>query len=173
MNSQHFFKPAEEVRAEPYQYKACGLDNIFLLNGYDVEYHDGERHVFVRDMDELHKAIGRHIVLKRKGLTGQEVRFLRNTLDLTQSELADQLGNNAQSIARWEKGQSEIPGDAEKLLRVIFFAKLATDEELKALREFINNTLEELDEIDESVTSPARFILNDHWKESVCQAACM
>jgi len=170
MNIAHFFKPAEEFR-DPYHYKACGLDNIYLLNGYDIEEHDADKHVFVRNMEGLHKAIGRYIVTKRKGLTGQEIRFLRNTLNLTQSELADQLGNNAQSIARWEKGQAEIPGDAEKLLRVFFFAKLVTRDELEALRALILQRLAELDEIDENVTAPAKFILDGHWTEKVPREA--
>jgi DNA-binding transcriptional regulator YiaG len=145
------------------------LDNIYLLNGYDIEEHDGERYVFVRHMDELHVAIGRHIVTKRKGLTGQEIRFLRNTLNLTQSELAKELGNNPQSIVRWEKGQVALPGPAEKLLRVFFFAKLLTEEDL---RDLILQTLGELDDIDESTTMPAKFILNDHWTENVPHMAC-
>jgi DNA-binding transcriptional regulator YiaG len=171
MRREHFFKPEEEVR-DPYHYKACGLDNIYLLNGYYAEEHDGERHVFVRDADELHIAIGRHIVTKRKGLTGNEIRFLRNTLNMTQSELANELGNNSQSIARWEKGQIDIPGDAEKLLRVFFFAKLAADDELDALRDLILQKLTELDELDENVTMPAKFILHGHWREKVPQALC-
>jgi DNA-binding transcriptional regulator YiaG len=171
MTREHFFKPAEEFR-DPYHYKACGLDNIYLLNGYEPEDHDGERHIFVRNADELHKAIGRHIVTKRKGLTGQEIRFLRNTLEMTQSELASELGNNAQSIARWEKGQVDIPGDAEKLLRVFFFARLASNDELEELRDLILGTLSELDEIDENEIEPANFVLNGSWTENVPQAAC-
>ncbi len=165
--SDHFFRIGEEVRSEPYHYKACGLDGIYLLNGYDVKKHEGERHVFVRNVDELHMAIGRHIVSKRKGLTGKDVKFLRNTLDLTQSALAGRLGNNPQSIARWEKGQCEIPGDAEKLLRIIFFACLATDEELELLRDLILETLEELDLVDESAMTATQFQLDDHWKEAI------
>jgi hypothetical protein len=74
MTRRHFFKPAEEFR-DPYRYKACGLDNIYLLNGYDVEEHDGEKHVFVRNMEELHKAIGCHITPKRKGRRFRMGRF--------------------------------------------------------------------------------------------------
>src|SRR5271155_1684552 len=96
MNRENFFRPSEEVR-EPYHYRACGLENIFLLNGYDFDQHDGERHVFVREVEGLHQAIGRHLVCGRKALTGQEIRFLRKTIDLTQEELAEKLGNNAQS----------------------------------------------------------------------------
>ncbi len=166
MTREHFFETAEEFR-NLYHYRACGLDNIYLLNGYNIEEHDGETHVFIRNIDELHKVIGRHIVTRRKGLAGAEIRFLRNTLNLTQSELASELGNNAQSIARWEKSQAEIPGHAEKLLRVFFFAKLASNDELALLRDLIVEKLVELDEIDESETPPVKFILGERWIEDV------
>lgn len=86
------------MRPEPYHYKACGLEGIYLLNGYTVEEHDGERHVFVENVDELHKAIGRHIISKRKGLTGAEIRFLRNTLD------TGHLGRQSSAHARCAAG---------------------------------------------------------------------
>jgi len=164
MKRENFFRPSEEVR-DPYHYTACGLQNIYLLNGYDFGEHDGERHVFIRSLDALHQAIGRHLVLKRKALTGAEIKFLRKTIDLTQEELAEALGNNAQSIARWEKGQITIPGDAEKLLRVVFFARLTTEEELRALRDLIVDGLVELDAFDEDVTPCASFTLNETWTE--------
>lgn len=131
--SETFYLTSEEVRNEPVLYRACGLDEIYLLNGYDLEDHDGEQHLSVQKMEELHQAIGRHLVTHRKGLAPKEIRFLRNTMDLTQAELAARLGNNAQSVARWEKGECEVPGASEKLLRVVFLASLLTDEELDAL----------------------------------------
>ncbi len=155
----------EEVRKEPMPYRACGLDGIYLLNGYSVEPHDGEDHFSVTKMEELHQAIGRHLVTRRKGLAPKEIRFLRNTMDLTQADLASHLGNNAQSVARWEKGECEIPGTAEKLLRVVFLAHLMGDDELSVLRSFLTKALDTLDEMDETEPSQARFEWDDKWSE--------
>jgi len=98
MSTDSFFLTGEDVSAKPYLYRACGLDGIYLMNGYTVETHDGEEHVAVSDIDGLHKAIGRHLVTFRKALSPKEIRFLRNTLDLTQAELAQRLGNTTNPL---------------------------------------------------------------------------
>lgn len=163
--TDNFILTGEEITKEPYRYRACGLDGIYLLNGYHVEDHDDETHVSVSDVDGLHQAIGRHLVVHRKGLSPKEVRFLRNTMNLTQAELAERLGNNSQSVARWEKGECEMPGTAEKLLRAIFLASLLTEGELVGLREFLNSRLDELDELDELNAPEAKFQFEEHWAE--------
>src|SRR5208282_6938889 len=73
---------------EPVQYLGCGLDNIWLASGYHKETVDGEMVITVRDLDGLHKAIGRFLVKRKKLFNGKEIRFLRQQMDLTQSELA-------------------------------------------------------------------------------------
>jgi DNA-binding transcriptional regulator YiaG len=163
--SETFYLNNEDVRNEPVLYRACGLDEIYLLNGYNLEEHDGEQFLSITKMDELHMAIGRHLVTQRKGLSPKEVRFLRKTMNMTQAELASLLGNNAQSVARWEKGQCEVPGASEKLLRLTFLANLMSDEELHALRDFLINKLGALDEMDETGTVQGRFQLGDKWFE--------
>jgi DNA-binding transcriptional regulator YiaG len=163
--SETFYLTSEDVRKEPVPYRACGLDEIYLLNGYDLEDHDGEQYMSVQKMEELHQAIGRHLVTHRKGLAPKEIRFLRNTMNLTQAELASRLGNNAQSVARWEKGECEVPGASEKLLRVVFLAPLLSDTEMAALKDFLNNSLSALDELDETATVQGRFELGDMWHE--------
>lgn len=41
------------IAAEPLHYRACGLDGIYLLNGYAIEEHDGETAIAVTDVDGL------------------------------------------------------------------------------------------------------------------------
>lgn len=166
MNREDFYLTGEEVRPVPVLYRACGLDGIYLHNGYKIDEHDGEQHMAVTNMEGLHQAIGRHLVIHRKGLAPKEIRFLRNTMNLTQAELAERLGNNAQSVARWEKGECEMPGTAEKLLRAVYLASLMDDNELSVLREFLNSRLDELDRFDELVEQDARFEWDDEWKEA-------
>jgi putative transcriptional regulator len=105
---------------KPYHYPQCGLDDVFLLNGYarhQTPYGDG---VTVENAEGLHEAIAQHLCLNKAFLNGKEFRFLRKLLDLTQAELAVVLGCDVQSVARWEKGKSEVNGAADKLLRLLY-----------------------------------------------------
>jgi len=166
MTPDSFYLSGEDPCAEPYRYRACGLEGIYLLNGYLRESHDGEEHVTITDVDGLHQEIGRHLVLHRKALSPKEIRFLRNTMDLTQSELAERLGNTSQSVARWEKGECEIPGAAEKLLRANFILSLMTKEEIAQILKQLEALLVrgELDQMD-SNEHPAQFELFGSWAE--------
>lgn len=156
----------EDIHAsEPYHYRSCGLDGIYLLNGFDTKVHDGEEHVSIKDIDGLHMAIGRYLVMHRKALAPEEIRFLRRTMDLSQAELGEAVGKTNQSVARWEKGESGIPATAEKLLRAIFIARLPDDDALDALRDFLAARLEELDTFDEVADRPVQFELAGAWKE--------
>lgn len=168
-----FYKPGEEQIRPPRPYKGCGLDNIFLLNGYAIKIYDGEEYMSVTDVDGLHKAIGRHLVLHRKGLAPKEIRFLRKTMQLTQAELAARLGNDAQSVARWEKGVCEMPGSAEKLLRAFFLAHNIVNEndDLLVLKRLIVSLLDELDSVDEAQPRQASFRLSNRWDEADKKAA--
>lgn len=130
----------DQIR-EPIQYLGCGLDNIWLASGYDLETIDGEPCITVRDLDGLHQEIGRSLVKRKKLLTGKEIRFLRLQMDLTQSELARLVGCEAQQIARYEKEQNKMPGPADRVLRMLYRDHL--DDHSSA-----RSVLEALDELD-------------------------
>jgi transcriptional regulator with XRE-family HTH domain len=42
-------------------------------------------------------------------MTGEQLRIIREDLDLTQEQLADMLDINRRTISRWEQGQIPIP----------------------------------------------------------------
>ncbi len=131
----------EELK-EPLHYPDCGLDDVYLLNGYEIENTSYGMGVTVQDVDGLRKAIARDLATRKKVLNGKEVRFLRKQMDLTQSELGRLVGLDAQSVARWEKGQRVLKkGPAELLLRVVY---TGTDQgKINPLE--ILRTLDELD----------------------------
>ena len=104
----------------PLHYNWCGLDDVFLVSGYECHQTDDGEDVVIQDLDGLHRAIGLHLAEHKKALNGKEIRFLRHAMDLTQSELSDLLGVNDQTVARWEKQETDIPAPAELLLRVLF-----------------------------------------------------
>jgi DNA-binding transcriptional regulator YiaG len=109
---------------EPLHYKLCGLDDVYLVSGYDwVPADDSTCDLVVQDIDGLHRVIADCLVRERKSLSGKEFRFLRKRLDMTQLELAIELGTTDQAIARWEKGETRVPGPADTALRFYYLAK--------------------------------------------------
>lgn len=103
-----------------YHYTRCGLDYVYLSNGYRLHETSHGRGVAIEDVDGLHRSIAADIVRHRAQLQGQDVRFLRKEMDLSQQGLAILMGVDAQTVARWEKGRTTIPGPADRLLRVIY-----------------------------------------------------
>jgi putative transcriptional regulator len=75
--------------------------------------------VAIENTDGLHRAIARRLLDETGHLTGPEFRFLRLELDMSQAALASILGNDAQSIALWEK-RSRVPRWADRFMRAIY-----------------------------------------------------
>lgn len=140
MTARREFRHRGEADGAPYRYTECGLDGIYLRSGYTVHKTPYGEGVSVRNTEDLHKAIGLYLVEHRKALSGKEVRFLRNALDLTQSELAQLLGCDSQTVARWEKEQTEMPPATDRLLRLLFL------EDVAGVRVKVKNMLETFDE---------------------------
>ena len=101
-----------------FRYKGCALPNVYLVNGYEIistPYGEG---VKIHDLEGLHAAIGEAVVSNPAPLTGQEFRFLRQELDLSQAALGGIIGRSEQSVARWEKGS--VDPAADRLMRIFY-----------------------------------------------------
>jgi putative transcriptional regulator len=133
------WRHGEEEPRQPYHYTECGLDAVFLINGYEVHETPYGRGVSVKDVDGLHKAIGCWIANGKKALDGKEVRFLRKEMDLAQSEVGDILSVSVQTVARWEKGQCDMPGPAEIMLRVIYLQHIGGKINVRKLAEHLRS----------------------------------
>jgi DNA-binding transcriptional regulator YiaG len=161
----------QEVMAEPYHYKMCGLDDIYLLNG--VDFHDGEygRGVSIHNVEDLHREIGLHLILHRKALSPKEIRFLRKQMEFTQTELGKCLGVTSQTVARYEKGETEIPGPVDHLMRFLFVFHLMPAEQRAKLLEDILEAQKELQEMDDAPPSPVYFQSTPEGWDKACRAA--
>lgn len=143
---------------EPVSYPGCGLDDIWLASGYDLETIDGELTIKVRNLDGLREAIGRSLVKRKKLLSGKEIRFLRHEMELTQTKLAQLVGSDAQQIARYEKGQTRMPGPVDRLLRMLFREHLGDPT-------FVRELLEAVDQLDGHIGDKQIFDETpDGWK---------
>lgn len=113
-----------------YHYTECGLDNVYLLNGFEFTATPYGRGVSIHDVDGLHAAIGMKLAEQTSTLEGKEVRFLRHELDLSQKILAGLLAVDEQSVARWEKGKTKIPGPAQRLLSSVYREMITGDSKI-------------------------------------------
>lgn len=142
MKTANVFRFKGEEDKEPLHYTGCGLDDIYLFSGYTiVETPHGEG-LSIKKLDELHEAIGYRLVTQKKTFSGKELRFLRKQMDLTQSELGKLVVLSSQQVARWEKGESDISGPADILLRLLYLDHIG-DKQIN-IREVLKN-LEETD----------------------------
>ena len=112
MTTPELYAIGQDAKAsKPYHYTECGLDNIYLLDGFDVEEMDGEKYVSITDVDGLWKAIGLNLVANRKTFSPEEIRFIRTQMSKTQAELAALLRVDDQTVARRVgKRKCKLPG---------------------------------------------------------------
>jgi len=104
----------------PHHYTQCGLGNVYLRNGFEVVSTKYGEAIRIHDIDGLHGAIGMYLIREKKQLDGREIRFLRHEMALSQNTLGNLLDKSAQSVARWEKGQTKMDGPADRLLRLLY-----------------------------------------------------
>jgi len=146
-----------EASTEPLHYKMCGLDDVYLMNGFKVHETAYGRGVAVENADELHRAIGMYLVRHRKVLSPKEFKFLRKSIKLTQEDLAECLGVTSQTIARYEKGQTEVPGPADRLTRMIYVIHLIPEPDRARVIKEIMDSVREMGEMDETIDDPVYF----------------
>src|SRR4051812_470100 len=84
-------------RFDMYHYTECGLQKVWLENGYTVTQTPYGKGVSIRNVSGLHRLIGRALS-QRPGLTGAELRFLRKEMELSQGALADMVGVSEQNV---------------------------------------------------------------------------
>lgn len=124
----------DSEKREPLHYTWSGLEDIYLCSGYErVPADDGSDDIVIHELDGLHRAIGYYLVSEKKTLGGNEVRFLRRQMDLTQADLGDLLRVTDQSVARWEKGEIPFKGPADLLLRAIYLGHISEKVDVREL----------------------------------------
>jgi DNA-binding transcriptional regulator YiaG len=110
-----------------YRYTESGLDNV-LIQGMLLRIdEDGDEVVAIPNVNGLHRVIAHGIVQQTGGLTPRELRFLRTEIGLTQAQLAEVVHVDAQTVGRWERGETPLQPSAEALIRLLVVDKLSLD----------------------------------------------
>lgn len=84
-----------------------GLEYVEVQNVPMNHYPDLGFAVHSKVMGEVEKLLAREFILKHYQLRGQEVKFLRALLGLSQRQLAEKLHMSHVAILKWEKAKSQ------------------------------------------------------------------
>jgi len=104
---------------EIYHYTECGLNNQFLINGFEFVETEYGPSVFINNVEGLHYEIARSIAEAQPHISGKEFKFIRKQMGLTQKKIGEIYGCDAQTVARWEKvGRVNKPAD--RFIRYLF-----------------------------------------------------
>lgn len=123
-----------------YHYAESGLSNIYLKNGFVSETIDGEEYISIDDMQGLHNTIAQVIVDNNRPLNNEEFKFLRIQLNVSQKLLGKRFGVSEQTIARYEKGQSDIPRTTDAALRSLYMESLDKNNPVSYFLDLLSDT---------------------------------
>ena len=131
-----------EVReGQTYQYKECGLDNVYFENiELRVCEACGAATPRIRRILDLHTTIARAVALKPGPLSGAEIRFLRKHLGLKAREWAALLRIDQATLSRWENGAQQIGPQADTLIRLPYL-RVFEEREGKRIPEAVSERL--------------------------------
>jgi DNA-binding transcriptional regulator YiaG len=97
-------------------YTDSGLEHVYLRN-VTVEECGCAAHPVIPAPKALHRYIALALVTKPALLTGQEIRFLRLTLQRKAKDFADEVSISAEQLSRVENGHEPVSEPLDKLTR--------------------------------------------------------
>jgi len=120
-----------------YHYVDCGLEDVFLRNGFTIKETSYGEAVSIHNLEGLHRFIGLELANNKAKLNGAEVRFLRKELEFSQVDLAHYLGVEEPTIRRWESGRGDITGSSDLLLRSLYIQHVNPNGDIRKLVDWI------------------------------------
>lgn len=85
-----------------YEYKESGLKDVYI----EADVKDGV--VTIDSIGEKHKAISNDIINQKEALRGDQIKFLRSEMGMTQEILGNLLNIDVQTIKDIEDGKIEM-----------------------------------------------------------------
>ena len=93
----------------------------------------------MRDLEDLHYAIGQSLAEQSEPLQPQELRWFRLHLDLTQDALAELLIScDSQTVAQWERREGTASEINDRLIRLLYLGHINNDATLRDILKDLN-----------------------------------
>jgi putative zinc finger/helix-turn-helix YgiT family protein len=118
------------TRKRPYHYLLSGLSNVYLIG---IKYHTcrwcRSQWADIPAIKDLHRLIGKLIVLQPAPLSGEQIRYLRKRLGKKAREFAAIIDAAPETYSRWENDKQRPSATVDRLMR-LYYALNCDDEEL-------------------------------------------
>jgi putative transcriptional regulator len=142
-----------------FSYPHFAVPNVFLRSGYELADSPYGPIASIEDVEALEHRLRLITLDQHYLLTPAQIRFLRVGMDKTQEQFAERLGVNTQTVARWEKGRSEITSIIDLSIRVIAFKAWQPERQVGAIP------------LNDSAVAQERLVVLEHtgadWQEAV------
>jgi DNA-binding transcriptional regulator YiaG len=140
------------MTSQPLHYRKCGLDWVYLENGYEIHETPHGSGYSIHDVDGLHNLILREIATSQSPIRGQELRFIRTMLGFSQEGIGRIIGVERMAVTRMEGDrEGEISRTADHNIRM-YIALLEKKDDLAG------RVMEVLTEIDDLKHGDMRFV---------------
>jgi len=112
-------EPAKLV-VKDHCFKESGLSNVVLKGIESIKCNAcGEETVLIRRMGPLLRLLAVGIASQPFPLRGEEIRFLRKHLGMTQPEFAALLDIHPTNLSKWENDQEKQGEQSDRLIRLV------------------------------------------------------
>jgi putative zinc finger/helix-turn-helix YgiT family protein len=103
-----------------HRFTECGLLNV-ELHGVEIVRCAGcgNEEVLIPRMNDLMRLLALAIVSRPSRLLGEDVRFLRKYLNMTQAQLAELLDVHKTNLSKWENNEDKIGEQSDRLIRTV------------------------------------------------------
>lgn len=103
-----------------YRFSECGLPAVELQGVEIVKCGKcGNEEVIIPRMNELMRLLALAVVSRPVRLRGEEVRFLRKYLNMTQSQFAELIHVHKSSLSKWENDEDKVGEQSDRLIRAV------------------------------------------------------
>ena len=111
------------IALEDYPFQESGLSNV-VLRGIEVTRCSkcGNVEVTIPRLEKILTALAIAIVKQPYPLKGEEVRYLRKHLGMSQVKFALLLNIDKTNISKWENGETKIGPQSDRLIRLVVTA---------------------------------------------------
>jgi len=113
---------ATVVRGD-YRYVESGLNNVILLGIEIIRCPKcGNEDPIIPRIAGLHRALAYAVASQPFRLQGEDVRFLRKYVAMTQAEFAGLLHVHKSNLSKWEHNEDKIGDQSDRLIRAVAIA---------------------------------------------------